>query len=339
MKNNTFEEIYGAFKDAKTVLLYPHVSIDGDALGSCVALTVALRKLGKKCYTLYKDELPENLLFLLRDTEEPFVTDNMDIFSDEELDVSCCVDCGSYQRFEAFKDKFHKAKVTVCLDHHGTSEGIADFNLINPKKAAAGEIIYEFLKYMDTVSDADILPDSRISEAIFTAITTDTGDYQFSNTTKEAHLITAELMESGLKPNDISNEIYENQPLSKIKAESIALSRLEILAGGMVAVSYITKEECDNLGLKAGETDGIVRKLRSISGVQYAAFLKEKENNTIRVSYRAKNDGYDISVVAKKHDGGGHKKACGATLNMPILDAFDMTKKELVELADEGRNY
>lgn len=146
------------------------------------------------------------------------------------------------------------------------------------------------------------------------------------------------MMDWGFKENPISNEIYENQSISKIKAENLAISRMEILANGKVAVSYISKEELDDLGVKAGETDPIVKTLRSISGVEYAAFLKEKEIGEVRVSYRAKTDGCDISGIAKSHNGGGHKKAAGATLNMPLKDAYEITKKDLIDLANEGRN-
>lgn len=337
MENSNLREIAKEFLKANNILLYPHVGIDGDALGSSIAITIALRKLGKKCYILYDEEMPKNLEFMLN-SDIPFVTDNMDIISDSELDISCAIDNGAYQRFEHFKDKFNKAKLTVCLDHHSTSEGISQLNYIRPDRSACGEIIFDFLKELNELSEKKVLPDIDIANAIFTAITTDTGNFQFSNTTKEAHLIIASMMDWGFKENPISNEIYENQSISKIKAENLAISRMEILANGKVAVSYISKEELDDLGVKAGETDPIVKTLRSISGVEYAAFLKEKEIGEVRVSYRAKTDGCDISGIAKSHNGGGHKKAAGATLNMPLKDAYEITKKDLIDLANEGRN-
>lgn len=337
MENSNLKEIAKEFLKAKNVLLYPHVGIDGDALGSSIAVTIALRKLGKNCFILYDEEMPNNLEFMLK-SDVPYITDNMDIISDENLDISCAIDNGAYQRFEHFKEKFNKAKLTVCLDHHSTSEGIAKLNYIRPDRSACGEIIFSFLKELDELSGNKILPDIEIANAIFAAITTDTGNFQFSNTTKEAHLIIAEMMDWGFKENPISNEIYENQTLSKIKAENLAISRMEILANGKVALSYISKEELDELGVKAGETDPIVKTLRSISGVEYAAFLKEKEVGEVRVSYRAKTDGNDISGIAKSHNGGGHKKAAGATLNTSLKEAYDITKRDLVDLANEGRN-
>lgn len=332
MINNSLNEIAKEFLKAKTILLYPHVSIDGDALGSSVALLIALRKLNKECYILYDEEIPSNLEFLIRDKEVPYVVSDSNIIDSSNLDISCAIDNGSYQRFESFKDKFDQAKVTICLDHHGTSLGIADFNHIRPECAACGEIIYNFLKELDDLTSENILKDLEIAAALFTAITTDTGNFQFSNTTRESHIIVAELMSWGFLGNPISNEIYENQSLSKIRIENLCLSRMEILADGKIAVSYVTKKELDEYNVKAGETDSIVKTLRSISGVEYSAFVKEKEENVIRVSYRAKTDGSDVAIVAKKHDGGGHKKAAGSTINLPLKEAYEITKKDLLEL-------
>ena len=344
MINNTFKEIAEKLIKAKTVLLYPHVGIDGDAVGCCVAVSKALRKIGNKCYALYAEDLPENLKYMYLEGDlddfrsaqsddkaclKSYFSDDMNVISDEELDISMCVDCGAYDRFVDFKEKFDRAKLTICVDHHGTSEGIADLNYIDPDASACGELIFELIKEMDKLCPG-ILPDREIGEALFGAITTDTGNFQYSNTTAKTHKIIAELYDWDIDANGASVEIYENERPSAVMIANRALGRLEMIAGGLGAVCYVTKEDISELDVKAGETDPIVQKIRSIRGVEYAAFIKEKEENVIRVSYRAKRKG-DVSVLAKLHEGGGHIKAAGCTLYMPLEEAVKIIKADIEE--------
>ena len=318
MKNNTFKEIADVLKDAKTVLLYPHVGIDGDAVGSCVAICKTLRNMGKTCYALYNEDLPMNLQFMTRD----YFTNDKDIIDDSNLDVSMAIDCGGYDRFVDFKDKFNKAKVTICVDHHGTSTGIADYNYIDKDASAAGVLVFDLLKEMGIESDKEI------GEALFAAITTDTGNFQYSNTSKRCHEIMAELYDWGIDVNRVSVEIYENERPEKLKIANVAMDNLEMIANGQGVVAYVSYDDLKRLGVLAGETDPIVQTLRSIRGVEIAAFLKEKEPNVIRVSYRAKLNA-NVSDLAVLHNGGGHVKAAGCTLYTSLEEAIEIIKRDI----------
>lgn len=318
MKNNTFKEIANALKDAKTVLLYPHVGIDGDAVGSCVALCKALRGMGKSCYALYKEDIPMNLQFMTRD----YFTSDINIISDEELDVSMAVDCGEYDRFVDFKDKFDKANTTICIDHHGTSKGIADLNYIDANASAAGVLVFDLIKTMG------IKKDKEIGEAIFAAITTDTGNFQYSNTSKHCHEIMTELYDWEIDVNRVSVEIYENERPEKLKIANVAVDNLRLISGGKGAVSFVSYDDLERIGVKAGETDSIVQSLRSICGVEIAAFLKEKEPNVVRVSYRAKSVA-NVAELAMLHEGGGHVKSAGCTLYTSLEEAVEIISKDI----------
>ena len=219
----------------------------------------------------------------------------------EHPDVSVCVDCGDFGRFPMRREKFLSARTTVCVDHHGTTQNFCDYNYVDSAAAATGELIYALIKEM--VPEADV----ETGEAIFAAITTDTGNFQYSNTTKNCHLIMAELYDLGVDTNKVSVEIYENERQEKLMITARALSALEIFGGGCGAISHLTLEDMKEIGAEPFETDGVIQKLRSISGVEYAALVKEKEPGVIRVSMRAKRRG-NVATIASELGGGGPEK-------------------------------
>ena len=341
---NSLHDIAEQLISAKNILLYPHVGIDGDAVGSCAAIAKALRTMGKKAYALYEEEIPHNLSFMITDEQgEPYFTNDPGIISDEDLDVSIAVDCGGYDRFKPYGDKFKAAKTTLCVDHHGTSiikdedgteHGIADFSVIDPDAAACGVLVFDLLKEMQGMTDVRLIPDKFIGEALFAAITTDTGNFQYSNTNRKCHEVMAELYDWGIDANRISVEIYENERIQEVMIRTRAMDHMVMLSEGKGAVSFVTKEDLEELDVRAGETDSVVKVMRAIGGVEIVAFLKEKDRNVIRVSFRSKHSA-DVAAIASKHKGGGHKKAAGCTLYMAVEDAVKLISSEVEEALKE----
>ena len=322
MANNTFKEIAEVLLKAETILIYPHINADGDGVGSAAALCHTLRRLGKTAYVLIEEQLPANLRFM----DKGYFTFDEKVI--EQPDVSVCVDCGDFGRFPMRREKFLSARITVCVDHHGTTQNFCDYNYVDSAAAATGELIYALIKEM--VPEADV----ETGEAIFAAITTDTGNFQYSNTTKNCHLIMAELYDLGVDTNKVSVEIYENERQEKLMITTKALSTLEIFGGGCGAIAHLTLEDMKEIGAEPFETDGVIQKLRSISGVEYAALVKEKEPGVIRVSMRAKRRG-NVATIASELGGGGHVKAAGCTLNMPLDEAVNLVKSKLSEAIKE----
>lgn len=318
MANNTFKEIAEVLLKAEKILIYPHINADGDTVGSAAALCHTLRRLGKTAYVLVEDELPSNLRFM---DKGYFTFDDKVI---EYPDVSVCVDCGDFGRLPKRKEKFLSAETTLCVDHHGTTQSFCDYNYVDPSAAATGELIYAIIK--ELVPEVDV----ETGEAIFTAITTDTGNFQYSNTTKNCHLIMAELFDLGVDTNKVSVQIYENERPEKLMITTKALSTIELFGGGKGAIAYLTLSDMAEIGAKPFETDNVIGTLRSLAGVEYAAFVKEKEPGVIRVSLRAKRMG-DVAKIAAALGGGGHIKAAGCTLNMTIEEATAMVKQKLSE--------
>lgn len=317
MKNNTFQEISAVLAGAHDVLLYPHIHMDGDALGSCAALCKALRAAGKRAYILLEEEIPLNLRFLDRGC----CTTDADIFAD--VDISVCVDCGDESRFPGRKEAFRRGKTTICIDHHHTTSSFCDYNYVDAEAAATGELIYQLLLEMGTK------PDAEIGEALFAAITTDTGNFQYSNTTKRTFEIAAALCDWGIDSNRVSVELYENVRPQRKRIEAKVLETLRLIGDGQGAICYMTQDMLAKTGALAEETEDVVEQMRSISGVEYAAFLKEQEDGSVRVSLRAKRRG-NVAAIAEQFGGGGHIKAAGATLRMPIDEACALLEQALL---------
>lgn len=318
MKNNTFEEIAKIISKADKILLYPHVNMDGDTLGSSVALCKALRKAGKTCYVLIEDKIPANLAFLDRD----YCTSDQNIV--KKADLSVCIDCGDASRFVQRKDKFEAAKKSVCIDHHRTTVPYCDYNYIDSTAAATGELIYQLLEVMG----AEI--DKEMGEALFAAITTDTGNFKYSNTTKQSHEITAKLYDAGIDSNGICVELYENVRMERILIENKALSTLSTICDGKGAIAYVTQDMLAETGALMDETENVVQKLRSISGVEVAAFIKEISAEQVKVSMRSKKYA-DVAAIAESCGGGGHVRAAGFTLNCDLTTAFDLIKDKITD--------
>ena len=302
---------------ANSILLFPHVNMDGDCLGSSVALCKGLRTLGKTAYVLIEDEIPANLTFL----DNSYCTFDQNII--ENPDICMTVDCAGIERFEKRKDKFLQGKTLMCIDHHSTSECFTEYSLIDSKAAATGELIYKLLLKMKVHLDAEI------GEALFAAITTDTGNFQYSNTTKETHEIIAHLYDLGINHSKVSVKIYQNIRQEKLLMTSISLSTMKLLLNGRVAIAYLRQKALTDTGATIDEAEGIVETLRSISGVEVAMFLKETLDGSIKVSMRAKKD-FDVAKFSARFGGGGHVKAAGFTMNGTIEKCVDIISEEII---------
>lgn len=325
-KNNSLKEIAEVLKSAHTVLLFPHANADGDALGSCTALARALGMCGVACRVLIEDKVADNLAFLDSaglGAGETYTTFDAAVFGDAP-DICVAVDNGEPDRFPKRKEAFYKGKTLICIDHHPTSKPFADYNYIDPAAAATGEIIYDLLLAMG------VKPDKLICEALFAAITTDCGNFQYSNTTKRTFEIMVELMEVGFDLPGVSNAIYQNNPPQKIRLEAEIMGTMQIIADGRVAIAYVTQQMLKDCGARLEDTEGIINVLRGIAGVEVAALFKENEERKIKLSMRAKAYA-DVSKVASKFGGGGHVRAAGCTLEMSMKEAIELLGPEIAK--------
>ncbi len=321
--NSTLEQIAAKLKEAGTILLYPHVMMDGDTLGSSIALCSVLRKMGKRAHILIEDEIPSYLRFLERDycTYDPDVLD--------VPDISIAVDCSDIERFEKRKDKFLTGRTRLCIDHHRTNNYFADLNYIDIDAGATGEIVYDLIRTMGMEIDVEM------AEALYTAITTDTGNFQYTNTTKNTHLITAALFDIGIDLEKISVEVYQNIRHEKLKLMNEVIGTIELLHNGKADMAFVTQKMLERTGAMMEETEGFIETLRNISGVEISAFLKETMPGEIKVGLRAKTYG-DVSIIAQSFGGGGHRKAAGCTLKTSLEEAKKKISAAIITHLEEA---
>lgn len=296
---------------SQRVLLFPHVNMDGDTFGSCVALCLALRKQGKECKILAEEEPPAYLSFLDGDYT---VTDPGSM---TEPDLCIAMDCSDAGRLISRRDAFVAGKETWSLDHHVTNQYFAQNNIVRTEAAATAEIVYDLIKLLP------IQLSKEIAEAIYTAIVTDTGSFQYSNTTSKTHLIAAELFGVGIDQNQISIQVYQNARFEKLQIASLIYGTMERICDGKVALASVTQEMLHQTGASMEETEGIIESLRSIQGVEVAIFLKEYEQKIIKVSLRSKSYA-DVAVISAAYGGGGHVRAAGFSMNKSLQEVKEM---------------
>lgn len=302
-------------REAESVCLFTHTNMDGDALGSCAALCGVLRSMGKSCWILLEDTVADNLKFL----DKGYTSYDHGII--QSPDVCMCLDAGETSRFPERAEAYRRGKVRLCLDHHRSTVPEADYSYVDPEASATGELVYDLIKALG------VKPDAETAAAIFAAITTDTGSFQYSNTRRRCFEIAAELMDSGLDVNAVCNEIYQSNPMEQIVLSGRVLNSLSKAAGGRAVIGCVTQALLDECGAKMEHTEGIVATMRSIAGVEISVFLKEKEKNVIKVSMRSKEYA-DVAAICEKHGGGGHVRAAGCTLYMSMEEAVALMTKE-----------
>ncbi|HZK01583.1 MAG TPA: bifunctional oligoribonuclease/PAP phosphatase NrnA [Anaerovoracaceae bacterium] len=321
-KEKSLAEIGNVLSSADSILIFPHIQIDGDALGSSVALCGAFRKRGKKADIIIEDKIPENIKFL----DKGYCVWDTDI---TKPDVCIAVDCSDISRIVKRRDIFNGCKRTVSIDHHATAVPFADLNYLDDGASSTGEIILRLLKAMKWSIESDI------AEAIYTAIVTDTGRFMYSNTSGKTHRIVAELLDTGMDHNKVSVEVYQRNRLERIRLINSIMSTLEIASHGRCSLAIMTEQMLMDTGAYVEETEGVVEELRSIDGVEISAFLKQEKDN-VKVTLRSKTEA-DVSKIAMQFNGGGHKRAAGCTISGDINEVKLLIMQSIQkELNDMG---
>ena len=306
--NDSFEKIAEKLTEGKRIYLFPHENPDGDAVGSTAALCSMLRGMGKECEILVDEELPANLRFM---------DDGMFVIPEDGMeppDIAVAVDCSELKRFPKRAEIFRSAPVCICIDHHKNDDPSCTLNYVDPEAAAVGELIFTLMQVMGHV------PAKSEAEALFAAIVTDTGKFTYSNTTRKTHEIAGMLYDSGIDVSKVCTEIYESESPEKVKLLAEAGERVEFYAGGRIAVSRVTQDLLEETGAVMSDAEPLVERIRAIRGVEIAVIFKEHGKEKIYVSFRSKSYA-DVQKVAAKLGGGGHVKASGCTLEMPIEEA------------------
>ncbi len=318
------ESVVEVIRSHSSFLLTTHVNPEGDAIGSEVALALGLEKLGKEVYVFNQDPVPYFLEFL-RGSELVKTTPPNGTY-----EVAILLDCGSPERtgvVGGFVESFDKL---VCIDHHITNGGYGDSFYVVPEASSTGELVCDLLECLEV--DIDI----PIGEAIWVAIATDTGWFRYSNTTERSLDIAKKLLSLGVKPWDISEKMYGNDPPERFRLLSRILSNMELVAGGKVAGITIRRKDMEEFGATFDYLEGFINYPRSIKGVLVAVSFREEDDGRVKVSLRSKGD-VRVDEFAARFGGGGHEKAAGFTLAGNVDDVKKITFEKLEEmLSDNG---
>lgn len=301
LTNATFAEIAAAIRAHESFVVISHVRPDGDALGCQIAMGLMLQQLGKKVKVWNEEGLLEKFSFLpggelvALPPNEP-----------EDFDVVLALDTATRQRLGTPLNSLGKTKLWINIDHHPSNPRYGDLVHIDPIAPATGQILFELLQTQN-------LPlDERIAENLFAAISTDTGSFQYPNTTDRTFEIAAEILRCGIDVGRLSQQIYESYPRRRIELLRALLDRMRFDADGKVASFSLPLATANELGVIPEDNEGLIDHLRAIQGVIIAIFFEELEDGKVRVSMRSKDERADVCAICMSFKGGGHKLAAGA---------------------------
>jgi bifunctional oligoribonuclease and PAP phosphatase NrnA len=320
MTNADMQEVLDAIRERDRFLVVSHENPDGDALGSLLATHLALRQLGKDSAMFVPGPapLPGEYTFLALDglhREPP---------ADHAERVLFAVDCAKEERLGRDPSVLELAPLTIDVDHHHDNTRFGDVNLIVPDASSTGEIMADLFRELGV----EITPE--IAEPLYVALVTDTGRFQYANTSPKALRLAADLIEAGADWHKVFQTVYETVQFAKLKLLARALERAEVYSGGRLVISFLRKNDFIEVGAAEPYSEGIIDYLRAVEGAMVAALIREPprgDGPVHRVSLRASVDEIDVSVIARKSDGGGHPQAAGFSSDL----ALDDLKRFIVE--------
>jgi phosphoesterase RecJ-like protein len=307
-------------------LVTTHENPDGDALGSLLSTTLALRQIGKdvEMYLDGESPLPREYGFMELDDLRRSLPD------DTSERVLVAVDCAKADRLGSDPVVLERAASVVDIDHHHDNTRFGQVNLIVPDASSTGEVLRDVFRELDV----ELTPE--IAEPLYIALVTDTGRFQYTNTTPKALRLAAELVEAGADVHRVFQGVYESVEFAKLKLLARALERAQIFEGGRVVVSYLLRTDFAAVGAAEPYSEGIIDYLRAVEGAWLAALIREpprSEGPSRRVSLRSSIDELDVSAIARKSGGGGHRQAAGFSSEASIDEITDFVRREFAASA------
>ena len=315
------QAVADALRSNDRFLLVTHENPDGDALGSLVATKLALDQLGK-----------DSVMYLYGDAPLPKEYGYMDLSGivrepppDAAGRVLVALDCANETRMGPDLTLIDDAPLTLDIDHHHDNSRFGDVNLVVGDASSTGEVLRDVFRELGV----ELTPE--IAEALYTAVVTDTGRFQYTNTTPKALRLAAELVEAGADVHRVFQDVYESVEFAKLKLLARALERAQVYEGGRLVVSHLLRSDFTELNVAEAYSEGIIDDLRAVDGAEMAALIREpprREGPPRRVSLRASNDELDVSAIARKSGGGGHRQAAGFSSDASVEEITEFIHRE-----------
>ena len=312
LTTEVWERAVTVLRDGDDIALACHLGPDGDALGSLLALALALRKLGKRTVASWGSEpfrVPPQYAFL----------PGLDLLSPPgefpvAPDVLVTFDTGSVDRLGSLAPVAEKAAHVLVVDHHVSNTGYGDVNLVEPDAAASAVLVEELIRRLGVPLDAEI------AACLYTGLTTDTGSFKFQATTADVHALAGRLLATGIDHAAIAREIWDTNRFSYVKLLGVLLDRARLDRDRSWVWTYSTRDDFTAFGIELDEIEGVIDVLRTVHEAEVATVFKETPEGAIAVSMRSKG-AVDVGAICVALGGGGHRYAAGFT----SLDSRDAT--------------
>lgn len=324
--------IADAIRGHDRLLLATHENPDGDALGSILAAFLAFRQLGKDVvmYLSGGVPLPKEYAFMQLDKLV------RELPEDAAERVVIALDCANERRLGPDPSFVGRAPLVIDIDHHHDNTRFGGLNLVVGDASSTGEIL------ADLFAELGVELTPEVAEALYIAIVTDTGRFQYTNTSPKALRLAADLVEAGADVHRVFQGVYENVAFAKLKLLARALDRAQVLEGGRLIVSVLLKGDFEEACAEEPFSEGIIDHLRAVEGAELVALIREpptQNGPTRRVSLRTTAEDLDASAIARKSAGGGHRQAAGFSSELSVDEIAEFIRREFVAQAgpSDGR--
>jgi phosphoesterase RecJ-like protein len=296
------DRILDGIRQSRTICVTGHIRPDGDCIGSQLGLSLALQAVGKKVVCWNEDPMPLKYRFLdfdgLMQKPKPGL----------KFDCVIATDCASFERLGMVGPRIVHRKLLINIDHHESNTRYGDLNWVSAREPSSGELIYRLLK----IARWPIT--KQIADCLFTAVSTDTGSFQYSSTRPGTYHVAGELVSRGADLAKICDEVYQSYPLSRARLLKHVYSHFRLTHDNQIAYLWLKKADFARTGADSADAEGLIDHIRAIDSVVVACVFDEMEPELTRVSLRSKSDKVNVNEIAAQFGGGGHPAAAGARI-------------------------
>jgi phosphoesterase RecJ-like protein len=301
------DRILEGIRKSRTICVVGHIRPDGDCIGSQLGLSLALRDQGKRVTCWNEDVMPDKLAFLDPDglVQQPR--------RGKKFDCVIATDCASFERLGKVGRCIGNRKLFINIDHHASNTRYADINWVSAREPSSGEIIFRLLKAAKwTITPA-------VADCLFTAVSTDTGSFQYPSTRPGTFHVGAELVTRGANLAKIGDEVYQSYPLSRVRLLQHLYNHFRLEHDDQIAYFWLKRADYARTGAQKDDSEGLIDHLRAIEPVVVACLFEELEPGVTRISLRSKSEKVNVNEIAAQFGGGGHTAAAGARIAGPAL--------------------
>jgi bifunctional oligoribonuclease and PAP phosphatase NrnA len=320
------ERIIDHLRTVERVLVASHENPDGDAIGSLIAMGLALEAMGRRVTFFNPSKIPTVYRFLPAVRKvSPQIPEN------ERYDTAIVIDCGSLNRLGDARERIERLPAVINIDHHITNTCFGTHRWVDTEACASAEMVYRIIQRLGVTID------QAMASAIYTGILTDTGSFRFNNTNSASFAICLEMVSKGVDPSLVARHVYGTYSMGRIKLLNLALDTIEISRSGRVSVMAVTQEMLKETGTQVEEADGLINYARRIEDVRVAVLIKEEANGNgseqrpYHISLRS-DGSVDVAAIATGFGGGGHRSAAGFSISGRLPEI----KSRIVRVVENG---